>query len=263
MSTKSVKPTQLRQRFSILVADSWCAAIALAALTCIVLLWSKPILGQTVNRSKPPQQRVEWAAPTNYGERLSQDIYGTPLRNPFIVVIHETVGSASSAVNYFQTPNYSAQGEQVSYHALICLDGTIIYTVPFQYRAFGAGNSVFMGSNGPEAVQSSPRVPASVNNFAYHFSLETPVDGRHNGGSHSGYTASQYQSLAWLVRYTRVPDARITYHKTVDRSGTRRDPRSFDQNYFFQALHSQQATRQPSLDSPLLAAAKPNRSPAS
>jgi N-acetylmuramoyl-L-alanine amidase len=258
MSTKSVKPTQLRQRSSIL------GAIALAVLTCALLLWSKPIMGQvTANRSKPPQQRVEWAYPTNYGERLSQAIDGTPLRNPFIVVIHETVGSASSAVNYFQTPNYSTQGDQVSYHALICLDGTIIYTVPFQYRAFGAGNSVFMGSNGPEAVQSSARVPASVNNFAYHFSLETPVDGRNNGDSHSGYTVNQYQSLAWIVRYTRVPDARITYHKTVDRSGTRRDPRSFDQTYFFQALHSQQAMRQPSLDAPLLVAAKFGSSPAS
>lgn len=253
-----MKPTQLRRASSVL------GAIALAVLTCIVLLWSRPILGQSVGRSKPPQQQVAWAYPTNYGERLSQDIYGTPLRNPFIVVIHETVGSASSAVNTFQTPNYSSQGDQVSYHALICLDGTIIYTVPFQYRAFGAGNSVFMGSNGPESVQSSPRVPASVNNFAYHFSLETPVDGRHNGEGHSGYTANQYQSLAWLVRYTRVPDARITYHKTVDHSGTRRDPRSFDQNYFFQALHSQQATHHPSLEAPLLvAAAQVSSSPAS
>jgi hypothetical protein len=225
-------------------------AIALAALTFLILLWSQPILGQS---NKSPRQRVEWAAPTNYGERATKDINGNVLNNPLIVVIHETVGSAESAVNYFRTSNYSPEGDQVSYHALIALDGTIIFTVPFQYRAYGAGNSVFMGAKGPEAVQTSPKVAASVNNFAYHFSLETPVDGRHNGNSHSGYTASQYQSLAWLVRYTKVPDGRVTYHKVVDRSGTRRDPRSFDQNFFFKTLHAQQATRQPSLEATLLA----------
>jgi hypothetical protein len=238
-------PIQSRQFSSVL------GAIALALATCLVLLWSHPILGQSNN--KLPHQRVEWAAPTNYGERVSRDIQGNVLNNRLIVVIHETVGSAQSAVNLFQTPNYSPEGDQVSYHALIALDGTVIFTVPFQYRAYGAGNSVFMGANGPESVQTNAKVAASVNNFAYHFSLETPVDGRHNGNSHSGYTASQYQSLAWLVRYTKVPDARVTYHKVIDRSGSRKDPRSFDQNFFFKTLHAQQATRQPSLESPLLA----------
>jgi hypothetical protein len=214
-------------------------AIALAPLTGLVLVWSKPIIGQTLARNAPPVQIVKWAYPSNYGFRLSQDIYGKPLRNPLIVVIHETVGSAGSAVSLFQNPNYSSEGSQASYHALIALDGTIIYTVPFEYRAYGAGNSVFMGANGPEAAQTSPRVPASVNNFAYHFSLETPVDGRNNADSHSGYTAQQYRSLAWLVRYTKVPESRVTYHKVVDRSGTRKDPRSFDQTLFLKMLHSQ------------------------
>ncbi|NJM76549.1 MAG: N-acetylmuramoyl-L-alanine amidase [Acaryochloridaceae cyanobacterium RU_4_10] len=211
-------------------------AIALALLTCLVLLWSKPIIGQTPARSAPPPQIVKWAYPTNYGFRLNQDIYGQPLRNPLMVVIHETVGSADSAVGLFQNPNYSSEGSQASYHALIALDGTIIYTVPFEYRAYGAGNSVFMGANGPEAAQTSPRVPASVNNFAYHFSLETPVDGRNNADRHSGYTVQQYRSLAWLVRYTKVPESRVTYHKTIDRSGTRKDPRSFDENLFLKML---------------------------
>jgi N-acetylmuramoyl-L-alanine amidase len=237
-------PIQLR-RFS----SVW-GAIALALSTCLILLWSHPILGQS---AKAPRQRVEWAAPTNYGERMTKDMNGNVLNNPLIVVIHETVGSAESAINTFKAPNYSPEGDQVSYHALIALDGTVIFTVPFQYRAYGAGNSVFMGANGPESVQTNAKVAASVNNFAYHFSLETPVDGRHNGNSHSGYTVSQYQSLAWLVRYTKVPDARVTYHKVIDRSGTRKDPRSFDQNFFFKTLHSQQATRQPSLKAPLLA----------
>jgi N-acetylmuramoyl-L-alanine amidase len=219
-------------------------AIALALFTCLVLLWSQPMMGQ----SSKPRQRVEWAYPTNYGERVSQDIHGTLVRNPLIVVIHETVGSAESAVNYFKTPNYSHEADQVSYHALIGLDGTIIFTVPFQYRAFGAGNSVFMGAQGPESVQTNAKVPASVNNFAYHFSLETPGDGRNNADRHSGYTVKQYQSLAWLVRYTKVPEARVTYHKIIDRSGTRKDPRSFNRDLFLQSLHHQQAANRPSID---------------
>jgi N-acetyl-anhydromuramyl-L-alanine amidase AmpD len=201
-----------------------------------------------MGQSSKPRQRVEWAYPTNYGERVSQDIHGTLVRNPLIVVIHETVGSAESAVNYFKTPNYSHEANQVSYHALIGLDGTIIFTVPFQYRAFGAGNSAFMGAQGPEAVQTNAKVPSSVNNFAYHFSLETPIDGRNNADRHSGYTDMQYQSLAWLVRYTKVPEARVTYHKTIDRSGTRKDPRSFNRDLFLQALRRQQAAQHPSID---------------
>jgi hypothetical protein len=228
-----MKLFQLRQVSRIL------GAIALSVLTGLVVLQSRPMIGQTLARNAPPRQIVKWAYPTNYGVRLKQDIYGTLLRNPLIVIIHETVGSADSAINLFQTPNYSSEGSQSSYHALISLDGTIIYTVPFEYRAFGAGNSVFMGANGPETTQTSPRVPASVNNFAYHFSLETPADGRNNGNSHSGYTVQQYRSLAWLVRYTKVPESRVTYHKAVDRSGSRKDPRSFDQNFFFKTLHSQ------------------------
>jgi hypothetical protein len=108
--------------------------------------------------------------------------------------------------------------------------------VPLKYRAFGAADSVFMGANGPESVQTNAQVAASVNNFAYHFSLETPLDGRNNANTHSGYTTAQYRSLAWLVRYTKVPKSRITYHKTVDLTHTRKDPRSFDQHYFFSLL---------------------------
>jgi N-acetylmuramoyl-L-alanine amidase len=219
-------------------------ASILAILTCLMLLWTGPIsigpeAGEAeVNRLGAPPQTVSWAYPTNYGERVKQDISGALVRNPFIVVLHETVGSADSAINLFQTPNYTKNGNQVSYHTLIRLDGTIVYTVPFIYRAFGAANSVFMGKNGPESVQTNSQVPSSVNNFAYHFSLETPLDGRNNADRHSGYTVLQYRSLAWLVKYTKVPEDRITYHKTVDRTHSRKDPRSFDRDYFFKLLRS-------------------------
>ncbi len=219
-------------------------AVVLAIFTCLILLWigPKPIgTGSSqakANGSSGPPQAVAWAYPTNYGERVKQDMSGAIVRNPFIVVVHETVGSVDSAINLFQTPNYTQNGPQVSYHALIRLDGTVVHTVPFKYRAFGAADSVFIGKNGPESVQTSPQVPASVNNFAYHFSLETPSDGRNNADSHSGYTALQYRSLAWLVKATQVPEDRVTYHKTVDRTHSRKDPRNFNRDYFFKLLRS-------------------------
>ncbi|MCG8367656.1 MAG: peptidoglycan recognition protein family protein [Pseudanabaenales cyanobacterium] len=183
-----------------------------------------------------PREEIALADPTNYGDRYLTDVQGQPVYNDFIVVIHETVGSARSAINLFQTP-HPRDEDQVSYHTLITRDGTVVYIVPPEKRAFGAGNSVFDGPNGPEAVLTNPDFPASVNNFAYHVSLETPADGRGNGPQHSGYTEAQYQSLAWLLARTDVPDRRITTHRVVDRSGSRIDPRTFDSQLFLNLLH--------------------------
>lgn len=176
-----------------------------------------------------PREEVRLADPTNYGDRYLTDAYGRPVYNDFIAVLHETVGSAQSAINLFQT-RHPRDADQVSYHTLIERDGTVVYIVPPEKRAFGAGNSVFVGPNGPEAVLTNPEFPPSVNNFAYHVSLETPADGRGNGRSHSGYTQAQYESLAWLLARTTIPEARITTHRAVDQSGNRQDPRSFDPN---------------------------------
>jgi hypothetical protein len=187
--------------------------------------------------SYSPRQGRALAHPTNYGERMTKDIYGRPVNNQLLVVLHETVASAASTIRFFQTP-HDKDDDQASYHALVTRDGTIVYFVSPEKRAFGAGNSVFNGSNGPETVKTDPKLPPSVNNFAYHISLETPANGNHNRSSHSGYTEAQYQSLAWLVARTRVPDQRITTHKAVDRSGDRQDPRSFNSQKFLGILHS-------------------------
>ncbi|BCL37918.1 hypothetical protein NSMS1_43650 [Nostoc sp. MS1] len=185
--------------------------------------------------------RLEIAAvdPSNYGERFAQDINGVPVKNQPIVVIHETSDSAASAVNFFQTP-HTDENVQASYHAIIKLDGTVLYLVPPEKRAFGAANSVFVGSDGEETVQTNPNLPPSVNNFAYHVSLETPLDGRGNNflKSHSGYTEAQYNSLAWLIAQSQVPEDRITTHKIVDRSNQRVDPLSFDSDKFLQLLNT-------------------------
>jgi N-acetylmuramoyl-L-alanine amidase len=185
-----------------------------------------------------PRYEVAWANPSNYGERYAKDINGMPTNLPPIIVLHETAAPASSAINFFQTP-HEDDNIQASYHTMIKLDGTVVYLVPPEKRAYGAANSVFETPKGVETVKTNAELPPSVNNFAYHVGLETPPSGlENNEPTHSGYTDAQYQSLAWLIAQSNVPDERITTHKAVDRSGQRIDPRSFDFDKFLKILHS-------------------------
>lgn len=190
--------------------------------------------GQSVSGYTPHEQIIP-ADPTNYGDRYLQDVNGNPVNFDPIIVLHETVGSAASTVGLFRTAHRRDE-DQASYHTLITLDGTIVYLVPADKRAYGAGNSIFRSSRGVETVKTHAKFPPSVNNFAYHISLETPPSGYNNSPRHSGYTLEQYQSLAWLVAKTGVTDDRITTHQAVDRSGSRMDPRSFDGSYFLRLL---------------------------
>ncbi len=200
---------------------------------------------QTLLPQNPPEE-IALIDPTNYGDRYLRDIKGNPALLEPIVVLHETVGSANSVINYFRTP-HPRDEDQVSYHTLIRLDGTVVYLVPPDKRAYGAGNSAFRGPNGWETVRTKPNFPGSVNNFAYHISLESPRDGYGNSYGHSGYTEAQYRSLAWLVAKTGIPDDRITTHKDVDRSGSRMDPRSFRFDKFRALLASYPRTTEISL----------------
>ena len=203
---------------------------------------AKETLGKAASNYRP-REEVALAHPTNFGRRFMQDLYDKPTNNAAIVVLHETVGSAQSTIGLFQT-SHPNDNDQVSYHPLIALDGTIVYLVPPDRRAFGAGDSTFVGGTGQEAVQTNPDFPPSVNNFAYHISLVTPSDGRNSANRHSGYTRAQYQSLAWLVAKTGVPESRITTHRSVDRSRQRKDPRSFDGEYFLRLLSSYPKTQE-------------------
>jgi N-acetyl-anhydromuramyl-L-alanine amidase AmpD len=178
-----------------------------------------------------PREKVFLAHPTNFGLRYQQDINGKDATHQPIVVLHETVASAESTIRLFQTP-HANDADQISYHTLIDRDGTVIYLVPPDRRAFGAGNSLFNG----EGVKTNSKLPPSVNNFAYHISLVTPSDGMNQRSTHSGYTQAQYESLAWVVAKTGVPASRLTAHKLIDRSGSRSDPRSFDGPAFLQLL---------------------------
>ena len=193
--------------------------------------------------SAPPTQYRAEVHPTNYGDRYQQDINGQRLNQDCLVVLHETAGSGIGTISEFQTakPN---DADQASYHALINRDGTIVYLVPPEKRAYGAGNSVFVGPNGPETVKTNPKLPVSVNNFAYHISLESPPESiDEENPFHNGYTDAQYDSLAWLVASLEVSDERIATHAEVDQSGQRVDPQNFDLNQFLLLLRGYEIGR--------------------
>jgi N-acetylmuramoyl-L-alanine amidase len=190
----------------------------------------------------PPAQVFAFPTdPTNFGDRQPFDASNQPVASGIsLIVLHETVAPLPSVLQLFHR-SHPDDASQVSYHMLIARNGTLIQTVPPEKRAFGAGNSEFQG----ESVQINPTLPGSVNNFAYHISLESPADGMNQGHYHSGYTAQQYRSLAYwsglIMQIYGIPWERITTHRAVDRSGTRRDPRSFDWPRLQQELGQQQA----------------------
>jgi hypothetical protein len=192
-------------------------------------------LPEPVQTAYQPPYDIRWADPSNYGDRFTVDVYNRPIPFAPLIVLHETVAPADSVIANFQTP-HPKEADQASYHTMIRRNGTIVYMVPPEKRAYGAGNSVFNGANGPETAKTHAKFPPSVNNFAYHISLESPADGYGKGDSHSGYSPEQYQSLAWLVAQSRVPEARVTTHRAVDRSGDRIDPRNFRREKFISLL---------------------------
>lgn len=181
--------------------------------------------------------------PTNYGERRRLDAYGNRVDpTPRLVVLHETVYGIQSAISTFLTP-HPRDEDQVSYHTLIGLDGRIVQVLDPARRAFGAGNSAFQGA----WVVTNPKVGGSVNNFALHLSLETPLDGEDDGPGHSGYTEAQYDATAlvladWMRRFP-IPWQNITTHRHVDLGGERADPRSFDWRALQQRLIALGVTR--------------------
>ena len=182
----------------------------------------------SLQRQLPSQIERLRIDPSNYGERLGRDAYGNRLVTvPSLVVLHETVYGIGSAINTFTT-HHPNDDDQVSYHLLIGEDGRVIQAVDPSKRAFGAGYSAFRG----QWVITNPSMAGSVNNFALHISLETPLDGENNAPGHSGYSRAQYDALAvvladWMRRY-RIPFDRITTHRHVDLGLERADPRSFD-----------------------------------
>jgi N-acetyl-anhydromuramyl-L-alanine amidase AmpD len=174
-----------------------------------------------------PPELPRPADATNFGVRQRRDAFGREVPHvPQLIVLHETVISAPDTVKRFATP-HPRDDDQASYHTLVDREGQRLRIVPDGGRAFGAGMAAF----GDFTVRIRPGSVGSLNNVALHLSLESPPDGRGDGDAHSGYTAEQYrvaagQVLLWQAAFG-IPLSRVTTHQAVDRSHSRRDPRSF------------------------------------
>jgi N-acetyl-anhydromuramyl-L-alanine amidase AmpD len=198
----------------------WLAESTLPRQSEAELRQCKARLGLRPERSTP-------ADATNFGERQGNDVYGRAVPNrPQLIVLHETVLSATDTLKQFATP-HPRDDDQASYHVLVDRSGQRLRVVNDDRRAYGAG----MAAWGDMTVRIRPTSVGSINNLALHLSLESPTDGRGDTASHSGYTDAQYrttaaQVLLWQARYG-IPLSRVTSHAAVDRSRSRYDPRNF------------------------------------
>lgn len=154
-----------------------------------------------------------------------------------LFVIHETIIDIDTLEDYMADPEFLG-----SYHAVITIDGTIVYFTPSDMKAFAAAESVFIDDfNGVEES-----VNGSVDDFAYHVALETPANGRDpNILYHAGYSKQQYNSLAWLFNATGISTTRLRTHGELKTPNTT-EPRCFNSKYFSEILLTQ--TNEPSID---------------
>ena len=154
-----------------------------------------------------------------------------------IFVLHET------GIDVETLEDYMADGEFLgSYHAVITIQGEIIYFTPSDMKAFAASESRFISlyTDGPEEVNGS------VDDFAYHVALETPINGRDPSKKiHAGYSIQQYRSLAWLFRATGISLNRFVEHGKLKEPETT-EPRCFNEQYFGEVLLTQ--NNKPSID---------------
>jgi hypothetical protein len=198
---------------------------------------------ETTSITGKPKEEKGQVGTCNYAKR-------TPSKFKPLLVLHETASTGASALAHI-----AASDSYVAYHALIKREGTIVRLVDEKDNAYGAGCSSYPSiSKGPDSFcdsYSSPlgneetdcipidirktlankgcstsnSVKCSVNNFAIHYSLESPEPYTEADG-HAGYTKEQYVSLAHLIINSKVDLSRITTHYLIDNSGSRRDPRS-------------------------------------
>lgn len=157
---------------------------------------------------------------------------------PLLVVIHETLISAEDSLRLHADPEYYA-----SYHAVIDRAGEITYLTPASQKAYAAAESVYIDSFGERQ-----HINGSVDDFAYHISLETPADGYGLSKEyHIGYTKEQYTSLGWLVAATGVQPERIVTHGELKQPETS-EPRCFNFDYFYGEFQKARAVGRKRLD---------------
>lgn len=147
-----------------------------------------------------------------------------------IFVLHET------GIDVETLEDYMADGEFLgSYHAVITIQGNIIYFTPPDMKAFAASDSIF---EDPETNELES-INGSVDDFAYHCALETPESGRDPSIQiHAGYSRQQYKALAWLLKATGINLNRFVKHGEL-KSVPSNEPRCFNMEYFMNVLLEQ------------------------
>jgi len=130
-----------------------------------------------------------------------------------LIVIHESLYPYEEIAPYFQSSIHRGR-----YHSFIKRDGEVIYITPPNKKAEAAYESSFKGEH----------IGGTVDPFAYHICLESPLGTSPIVHTHLGYSESQYYSLAWLIARTRVDIERVVGHKDIDTRGKSIDPRDLD-----------------------------------
>ena len=154
-----------------------------------------------------------------------------------IFVVHETIIDIDTLEDYLNDPEFLG-----SYHAVISITGEINYFTPSDMKAFAASDSKFLN----DFTGEEESVNGSVDDFAYHCALETPLNGRDpNKLIHSGYSIQQYKSLAWLFRATGISSARFAFHGELKDPITT-EPRCFNEDYFSKMIMHH--TNEPSIN---------------
>lgn len=146
-----------------------------------------------------------------------------------LVVIHESI------LPYNRTLAYCQSGlVKGSYHTIIKLDGSIVRLVDPSMKCYGAGPSSYKYPDG-----TREEINGSVDPFAYHVCLISPMNSDEALDYHDGYTDEQYESLAWILSRTGLSWERFTTHQAVDDTRTVKDPRNLDVErlfYLWQAI---------------------------
>lgn len=143
--------------------------------------------------------------------------YGGVNKGRLFIVVHANGGSAQGTASWFKNPN-----ADVSYHYLVCKDGTIMHFVDEGQRAWHAGVSEW------EAYRN-------LNDWSVGVSIESLE------GTHSEVTDAQYQALLELIRDIQarhgIETRYVRAHKEVS-PGRKSDPVHIDMDSLRQDLAS-------------------------
>lgn len=157
-----------------------------------------------------PNTKIDLANKANYSDRKPGAVIDT-------IVLHWTgAETASSTINWFKNP-----AAKSSAHALIDKDGTIIYMVPENKKAWHAGVSSWNGRK-------------NVNEF----SLGIEIVGTDAKFTDAQYNSIAYQCAVWCSQF-KIKGRDIVGHNTIS-PGRKLDIIGFEWERFHSLLNERQ-----------------------